>query len=351
MGPFPSSFGKSYIILRVDYVSKWVEAKATRADDAKTVIDFVKTNIFSRYGMPRAIISDRGTHFCNKMVSALLKKYNVTHRVSTAYHPQTNGQVEIFNREIKSILEKMVNPNRKDWSTHLDDALWAYRTAYKTPIVEIKSPITQKVFKVNGHRLKPFYEASSPPYPDAILSAVTVSPPRHHLSATAPLPSRRAPAFSTLPIFDTLLFCPSSLCRRPATISPSPSTLQPDAAPPPRLTLSHHPGRGSAPPSTTAHHLRPLSFSFLLLFPIFFSHPLVPYFVDRMNSRKKAKVTRRLLSPDPAALEPPLSYHQLRVPLAEISISTHVHPAKGTILFGFVKSFHIRYCTNPPSLI
>ncbi|KAK4394161.1 Retrovirus-related Pol polyprotein from transposon.6, partial [Sesamum angolense] len=80
------------------------------------------------------IISDRGTHFCNKVVDALLKKYNVTHRVSTAYHPQTNGQAEISNREIKSILEKTVNPNRKDWSTSLEDALWAYRTAYKTPI-------------------------------------------------------------------------------------------------------------------------------------------------------------------------------------------------------------------------
>ncbi|KAL0303544.1 UNVERIFIED_CONTAM: Retrovirus-related Pol polyprotein from transposon.6 [Sesamum radiatum] len=109
---------------------------------------YCSDQIIRRFGMPRAIISDRGTHFCNKMVSALLKKYNVTHRVSTAYHPQTNGQAEISNREIKSILEKTVNPNRKDWSTRLDDALWAYRTAYKTPIVEIKSPITQKVFKV-----------------------------------------------------------------------------------------------------------------------------------------------------------------------------------------------------------
>ena len=134
MGPFPSSFGNLYILLAVDYVSKWVEAKATKTDNSKVVCDFVRTNIFSRYGIPRALISDRGSHFCNKMVEALLRKYGVTHKVSTSYHPQTSGQAEVSNREIKSILEKTVNPNRKDWSLRLEDALWAYRTAYKTPI-------------------------------------------------------------------------------------------------------------------------------------------------------------------------------------------------------------------------
>ncbi|KAJ9545595.1 hypothetical protein OSB04_025302 [Centaurea solstitialis] len=134
MGPFPVSFGNVYLILAVDYVSKWVEAKATRTDDSRVVADFVKTHIFSRFGTPTAIISDRGTHFCNRVIGTLFKKYGVNHRVSTAYHPQSNGQAEISNREIKSILEKTVNPNRKDWSNRLNDALWAYRSAYKTPI-------------------------------------------------------------------------------------------------------------------------------------------------------------------------------------------------------------------------
>ncbi|CAN6720957.1 unnamed protein product [Malus baccata var. baccata] len=134
MGPFPSSQGFLYILLVVDYVSKWVEAKATRTNDSRVVADFVKTNIFARFGMPRVLISDGGSHFCNRTIEALLKKYNVTHKVATPYHPQTSGQAEVSNREIKQILEKTVGPTRKDWNLRLNDALWPYRTAYKTPI-------------------------------------------------------------------------------------------------------------------------------------------------------------------------------------------------------------------------
>ena len=134
MGPFPPSFGFSYILLAVDYVSKWVEAIATRTNDSRVVMSFVRSNIFCRFGIPRAIISDQGTHFCNRLLENMLKKYGVTHRIATPCHPQTNGQAEISNREIKKILEKVVKPSRKDWATRLDEALWAHRTAYKTPI-------------------------------------------------------------------------------------------------------------------------------------------------------------------------------------------------------------------------
>ncbi|XP_059458340.1 uncharacterized protein LOC132187936 [Corylus avellana] len=134
MGPFPHSFGYSYILVGVDYVSKWVEVVPSRTNDHKVVVKFLQENIFARFGTPRAIINDGGSHFNNYAFTSVMKKYGITHKVGTPYHPQTSGQVEISNREIKGILERTVNPNRKDWSLRLNDALWAYRTAYKTPI-------------------------------------------------------------------------------------------------------------------------------------------------------------------------------------------------------------------------
>ncbi|GJW51647.1 reverse transcriptase domain-containing protein [Tanacetum coccineum] len=103
MGPFPSSRGNKYILVAVDYLSKWVEAKALPTNDAR---------VFAK----------------------VMSKYGVTHRLATAYHPQTSGQVEVSNRGLKRILERTVGENRASWSDKLDEALWAFRTAFKTPI-------------------------------------------------------------------------------------------------------------------------------------------------------------------------------------------------------------------------
>ncbi|GJZ48329.1 reverse transcriptase domain-containing protein [Tanacetum coccineum] len=133
MGPFPSSRGNKYILVAVDYLSKWVEAKALPTNDARVVVKFLKS-LFARFGTPRAIISDRGTYFCNDQFAKVMLKYGVTHRLSTAYHPQTSGQVEVSNHGLKRILERTVGENRASWSDKLDDALWAFRTAFKSPI-------------------------------------------------------------------------------------------------------------------------------------------------------------------------------------------------------------------------
>ncbi|GJW93237.1 reverse transcriptase domain-containing protein [Tanacetum coccineum] len=133
MGPFPSSRGNKYILVAVDYLYKWVEAKALPTNDARVVVKILKS-LFARFRTPRAIISDRGTHFCNDQFTKVMLKYGVTHRLSTAYHPQTSGQVEVSNRGLKRILERTVGENRASWSDKLDDALWPFRTAFKTPI-------------------------------------------------------------------------------------------------------------------------------------------------------------------------------------------------------------------------
>ncbi|GJR97888.1 reverse transcriptase domain-containing protein [Tanacetum coccineum] len=132
MGPFPNSKGNKYILVAVDYVSKWVEAQALPTNDARVVIKFLR-KLFARFGVPKALISDRGTHFCNSQLEKALQKYEVTHKLSTAYHPQTNRQIKVTNRDIKRILERSVGYNPKNWSEKLDNALWAFRSAYKTP--------------------------------------------------------------------------------------------------------------------------------------------------------------------------------------------------------------------------
>nr|GEW60617.1 reverse transcriptase domain-containing protein [Tanacetum cinerariifolium] len=133
MGPFPSSRGNRYILVAVDYLSKWVEAKTLPTNDDRVIVKFLKY-LFTRFGTPRAIIRDHGTHFCNDKFDKVMSKYGLTHHLATSYHPQTSGQVEVSNRGLKHFLERTVGENRASWSKKLEDALWAFRTAYKTPI-------------------------------------------------------------------------------------------------------------------------------------------------------------------------------------------------------------------------
>jgi len=130
---FLSSHNNLCILVLVDYISKWVEPIASPTNDYKVVNKFIKKKIVTRFCTLRALLGDNETCFYNKPLESLLNKYGVFHKIATPYHPQTSGQVELSNRELKSNLEKLVDRSRKDCSEKLDDVLWAYHTAYETP--------------------------------------------------------------------------------------------------------------------------------------------------------------------------------------------------------------------------
>jgi hypothetical protein len=127
MGPFPNSEGCEYILVVVNYVSKWVEALPYQAADAKHSKKMFHEVIFLRYRVPRIVISDGGSHFIDRTFRKALLEVGVDHRIATPYHPQ-------MNKQIKNILQKIVNQMGRSWRNKLSEALWAYRTAYKTLI-------------------------------------------------------------------------------------------------------------------------------------------------------------------------------------------------------------------------
>jgi hypothetical protein len=134
MGLFQKSHDCEYILVTVDYVSKWVEAIPCQATDAKHTHKMFHEIIFPRFGTPRMVIRDRGSHFIDKTFRSFLKELGTNHNIATPYHPQTSGQAKTSNKRIKSILQKTVDEMGKGWKNKLLDALWAYRIAYKTPI-------------------------------------------------------------------------------------------------------------------------------------------------------------------------------------------------------------------------
>nr|GEX36841.1 hypothetical protein [Tanacetum cinerariifolium] len=155
-----------YILVSIDYLSKWVEAKALPTNDARVVVKFLKS-LFYRFGTPKAIISDCGTHFCNDQFTKVMTKYGVTHRLSTAYHPQTIGQaLKHANFDLKTAgdLRKL----------HLNELHDLRDQAYKNSLIykertkklhdsKIKNRIFNVGDQVNCHCLKHYYGGDVPP--------------------------------------------------------------------------------------------------------------------------------------------------------------------------------------------
>jgi Integrase zinc binding domain/Integrase core domain len=129
VGPLPRTPRLNrYIIVAIDYMTKWPEAKAVKKADAITVAEFLYNDIVCRHGCPQRIISDRGTHFKNNVIKELVAKLGTRHQLSTPYHPQTNGLVERFNRTLCESIGKLVE-KVSDWNLLIPSILFAYRTA------------------------------------------------------------------------------------------------------------------------------------------------------------------------------------------------------------------------------
>eukprot|EP00253_Pinus_taeda_P030519 PITA_30519 len=133
VGPInPPSRQKSYIILCTGYLEKWAKTKAIKATTEEKVAEFLRENIFYKFGYPRELVTDQGSQFTSNLIEVLLAHHKIKHRTSTPYHPQANGQVEVTNRALEGILTKVVRNNRKDWVDRLVEATWAYNTTWKT---------------------------------------------------------------------------------------------------------------------------------------------------------------------------------------------------------------------------
>ncbi|MCO5614966.1 hypothetical protein L7F22_069252 [Adiantum nelumboides] len=126
-----SSRDNRYILVAIDYCTKWVEVVALKDNKAAGVAKFLYHNIMTRFGCPIELVNDRGTHFLNEVIQELTKTHMILHKKSTPYHPQANKQAESSNKILVKILKKIVQEDHKDWDLKLDSALWSFRTTFK----------------------------------------------------------------------------------------------------------------------------------------------------------------------------------------------------------------------------
>ena len=134
IGPLPkSSGGHLYILAATDYFSKWAEAVPLREVKKETVVNFIRTHLIYRYGVPRYIITDNGKPFYNRLMTELCEKFEFKQYNSSMYNAPANGLAEAFNKTLGSLLKKVVSKTKRDWHERIGEALWAYRTTFRTP--------------------------------------------------------------------------------------------------------------------------------------------------------------------------------------------------------------------------